>query len=898
MALKISQSIDSEIRGLREGVSGQEAVPSPDPWPKVNRTEELSRLDAAVCARRGAVIIGAAGVGKTTLARMGIEQAVGRGMWVVRVTATQASRQLSFGAVASILPPDPRDGDPSIGDQGQTLRRYLTAVVEAAGSRQLLLFIDDAHLLDDGSAILVHQLAVMRAATVLATVRLGEVAPDPVTALWKDDLAERIDLQPLGEESVEELLVKVLGAPMEGDSLRWLVSHCQGNPMFLRELVTGALEAGQLVGEGGIWRIRGEIHATHRLVDVVTLRLGALSDTERGLLELLVIGEPLVVSCLDRLVEPTTVLTLERRGLITREIDGTQIQLRLAHPMYGDVVRVGISAIREREISRALAESIEAVALPENVLQLAVLRLAGGGGSAELLLAGAIASRHRNDHVLAERLARTAIEQGAGFEARFIAAWAAHANGRSDQAAEELGELASEAACDADRARVALLRLETSFFITGESDFTPLYVAIDNITDQFWLEELRTRIALMKGISGGPRISVEAGSVPSPNTSAQVNIAAIIGQLQMGRLDEARNLLPPCADSCAVPGVDASHAETGLLLSRAVLLICEGQLAEAEEFLSRGFLHRAASAPPQMRAMAASTLALVHIEQGRPMSALHRARETILLSHEHGGIFYGPRAYGTVALALALTGQGRQAAVALETMDRNNHLTNVWLATNILCARGWTAVAEGDVDLARLHFDCAANLGEEVGDLMGAADALHDLARIGCAREAAPRLTALAAQMDGEFVRARAGYAVAVAQRNSDELIKVGQRFEDLGANLYAAESFADASVLLQRAGRSRAGAAEEQKVARLLARCEGASTPPVRWMTARVCLTAAEMQTASLAAAGHSDKEIAHARTVSVRTVQTQLLRAYAKLGVSGRRDLGEALQSSSRPT
>jgi hypothetical protein len=57
----------------------------------------------------------------------------------------------------------------------------------------------------------VHQLALTRAATVLVTARSGEVAPDAVVALWKDGLAERIELVVLGDASIEVLLVKVLG---------------------------------------------------------------------------------------------------------------------------------------------------------------------------------------------------------------------------------------------------------------------------------------------------------------------------------------------------------------------------------------------------------------------------------------------------------------------------------------------------------------------------------------------------------------------------------------------------------------------------------------------------------------------------------------------------------------
>jgi DNA-binding CsgD family transcriptional regulator len=840
------------------------------------------------------VILGAAGEGKTTLARMGAELAVGRGMRVARVTATRASRKLPFGAMASILPPDEEIGIPSGAEQSQLLRRYVGALVDAAGPRPLLMFVDDAHLLDDGSAILIHQLAAMPAATVLATVRSGEMVPEPVTALWKDGLAERIDLHPLGDADIEELLVTVLGAPMEEGSARQLIGRCQGNPMFLRELVTGALEAGQLVGDGGIWRIRGQLHPTLRLVDLVTMRLGVLSDSERVFLEFLALGEPLDHHCLDQLAEPAALRALERKGLITSQLDGRRIRVRLAHPVYGDVVRAGLSAIREQEMARALADAMESAGTrhPEDTLRLAALRLVGGGGGADVLLAGAISSKARYDYVLADRLARAAIEQGAGFEARLIAAWAVNVHGRTKQADGELAELASRAVSDAERARVALARFNGAFYSKGETNFAVLYEAIDSVTDQFWRHEIQARVAFAKGFARGPRTAVAAGTMPPRNAPWQTNTAAIFGLARMGRLEDARKLLIPPSDSRAIRSLDAFRDLVGVWLTPAAALIYEGRLAEAEEFLSLAYLHKEEPPTPQLRVIAACTLATMHLEQGRPMSALRRAHEANLLIHEHGGAFFASWGYAPAAQALALTGQGHRAAGALGALDALGIPSNLMIASDVPRARAWTAAAEGDLARARLQFEAAADLGEEVGDLVGAASAMHDLARIGYARQSAPRLTVLAGHIDGDFARARAGYAEAVADRNSAELIKVGRKFEDLGAILYAAESFADASVLLRRAGMVRAATAEEQKAARLLERCEGASTPPLRSMAARARLTAGELQTAVQASAGYSDKHIAHDRTLSVRTIESQLHRAYRKLGISGRHELAEALR------
>jgi hypothetical protein len=349
----------------------------------VGRSKEFSRLTAAVAARRGAVITGSAGVGKTTLALSGVEWAKQRGMAHRRASATRASQGLPFGAFASLLPPERSDADTSREDLGVLLGRYSRAVVEQARGRPLLVFVDDAHLLDSGSAVLVHQLALTQAATVLATVRAGEVLPDPVLSLWKDGPAERIEIGALDDETIEELLASALGGPVDAAAVQELAARSQGNPMFLRELVYGALETGVLAEAGGLWRLQGPLSPTVRLVELVALRLGDLSGAERSVLELLALGEPLGPAELARLADPTAVDALEEKGLITGGTQGRRIEIRLAHPVYGDVVRVRISARRERAISGSLAEVTEAVGARRqgDPLKVATWRLVGGGAA-------------------------------------------------------------------------------------------------------------------------------------------------------------------------------------------------------------------------------------------------------------------------------------------------------------------------------------------------------------------------------------------------------------------------------------------------------------------------------------------------------------------------------------
>jgi DNA-binding CsgD family transcriptional regulator len=871
-----------------------------DGWPLVGRDKELTQLAGAVADRRGAVIMGPAGVGKTTLALRYLELARKQGMAVARASATRASQALPFGALAAVLPPDPYGDDLGRENQTELLRRYGRAVAETAGGRPLVVFVDDAHLLDGGSATLVHQLALTGKATVLLTVQSGQTVPDPVVALWKDALADRIEVAVLPDAALEELLVTVLGGPVDTSSLRQLADHCRGNPMVLRELVIGALDSGALAADGGIWRLRSELRLTARLVELVALRLGNLTDAERAVLELAAVGEPLGQAELARLADPRSVETLERKGLITSRADGRRVQAWLAHPVIGDVVRAGVSALRERALTRSLAEVIETTGARrrEDTLRLASLRLAGGGGSASLLQAGAIAARARHDHPLAEQLARAALAEGAGFGARFVAAEAAHFQGRPAQAERELAALAADAASDAERARVALLRFDNAFFLQGRvPDLRLLDDVAGAIADPFWRDQLLDRRSFVMSFSRGPRAVVETAPTSLGHPGSEPLTAAhtilLYNLSRLGRIDEVTRLLSADPTSAAIPAPDQPWVVWALFSVRVTALIWAGRLREADELLTRAQGVVIDQPAAEASAFVAERLASLHLEQGRLTSAFRRASESYTLFQQLGrGFFAAQLPYTEAAQALALAGHADRAAETLAALDALGVPAMLINQTEVLQARAWTAAAAGDLPSARQQLEMAADLGEEIGDLIGAVSALHGLARLGHARQVSARLAALATQVDGDLVAARAAYASALAARDSEVLGKVADDFEDLGTILYAAEASAEAAVLLRHAGETRRAAAAEQRAARLLARCEGAATPPVRFITARVRLTQGELDTAMQAAAGRSNKQIAAEMQLSVRTVESHLQRAYEKLGISGRHELAGALQ------
>ena len=107
---------------------------------------------------------------------------------------------------------------------------------------------------------------------------------------------------------------------------------------------------------------------------------------------------------------------------------------------------------------------------------LASLRLVGGGGNAELLLAGAKAARDRRDFALTERLAPAAMEQGEGFEAQLLAAEAAHVEGplRTPKRLAALVRSIAKPRTTPRRIRVALLRFDLAYFARGLADVSAI----------------------------------------------------------------------------------------------------------------------------------------------------------------------------------------------------------------------------------------------------------------------------------------------------------------------------------------------------------------------------------------------------------------------------------------
>jgi DNA-binding CsgD family transcriptional regulator len=870
-------------------------------WPFVAREHELRLVRGLLRSDRGVLLAGAAGVGKSRLALECLAQLAKAGLATARVTASRAAAGIPFGALAPLLPAT-EDGAGASVDRAGLLRRSAAALVERAAGRRLVLLVDDAHLLDDASATLIHQVVDTDAALVLATVRTGDPLPDPLLSLWKDGLVERLELAGLDDSAVETVLNAALVGAVDPAASAELGAHSGGNLLFLRELTTGALRDGLLRDEGGVWRLVGALSPSPRLTELVEARLRGLTDAERALLEAVSVGEPLGPAELAALAPPAVAESLERRGLLTGRIDGLRLQLRPAHPLYGDVLRATMPTLRRRSIARALAEAVEATGARrrEDALRVATWRLDGGGpANAATMLAAATTARWRYDFALAERLTAAALAAGAGLGATLLAAQLAGLQGRHLEAKTRLDALARDTDDDTVRGQVAVIQLEWLVAHPGDIEGALAAAAPTEAAtpDPAIRDEIAARRAALvlavDGPAAGLRVAEPLLAGATGRALAWACIPACYCYARQGRIEAALTAgARGHAAALATPEMDWypwTH-----LFYQAEALTHAGRLHEAEALSRAQYYQGVRERSLEQQAFFAFQLAKSVGMRGDVNAAVRHGREAVALYRQLGRDRMVHFCLVYLAHAYALGRRTAEAVEAEQALDAGGRDVRYFLGVDPAEAHGWVAVAAGDLPRARGVFETAATDGTRIGDLAGAASALHSLARIGRAPEVAAPLGDLARRLEGDLAPARAAHARYLAADDADGLAATSAAFAALGAALLAAEAAADAGTAWRRAGQARRAAAAEREAIKLLAHAPGANTPALQALGNRARLTPAEWETAQFAASGRSNRDIAEALSVSVRTVETRLQHVYEKLGVSGRADLAAGLSGT----
>ncbi|MCC5946941.1 MAG: hypothetical protein JJT89_00680 [Nitriliruptoraceae bacterium] len=853
-----------------------------EPWPIVGRDRELLALETVLRRGDSAVVLGAAGTGKTRLVQHLLER---DRRPTVSVAGTSAARHVPLGAFGPVLRADL---------PGAAFDRLQAARAWIADATTLLV-VDDAHLLDPLSAALVLQLIAARPVSVVATAR-SDVACDPAVAeLWVGGRTERIALAPLERSRTSALLRAVLGGPVTPSTEREIWDRTRGNALALRELVTTTLEVGALAEVDGVWRLDADIALPRETAEVIAARLATLDGPERDAFELVALGDPLPLAALVAAGSATACEALERRGLVhvVERADGPWV--RPHHPLHGEAIRAAVKPLRRARHERTLAR------IAPHLTDLDPLRAARWQLEAsiepdhDLLRRAALAARGA-DPPLHRRLAEALVARAPNASNLCLAAQAAASTGHGADALRLLEQAEAAATDDRDREEIAATAIDWAGALDEVAeDASQLARRLaDAISDPDAAARVATTFATAAALSGRrdevlravERI-LAADDVTPTTVLAAATERSVFG-LFSGRtdaLDEEFDRLAELAlqvgDVTTTPMIEAGRSTWYCLV---------GRLPDAIDQDRRTLAAAIESGDVRRRWMASIWLAVALELSGaldEALAVLADLQPLLSLTEPAALRHFHPALSATVHLQRGTAGPARRLLASLPATARDDVRVHALAGR----AEAWSAGLDGDLDQVARR---AGELGEELRDAGWAVFAglcLFDAVRLGRPGAVAGPLTELAAAADPstELLHAHAAHARAAHEGDAQALDAVAVRWARAGAYLVAAEAGGAAATRHALDGRPDLAARAALRATGWLQRCGAAATPGLLgW---RSPLTPREREVAGAAASGRTSPQIAARLVLSVRTVDNHLANTYRKLGITSRTELADVL-------
>lgn len=882
----------------------------------VGREQELARtLRSLASGGRGTILAGAVGVGKSRLLEHAAS-ALSQLGWTPLRSQGHPVRATPFGALGGLLPSLSGD-DP--GRWALVMRRGLDGLVAQAHPGRPLLVADDLHAFDAASAALVHQAVVEGRLHLLGSLQTGHQPPDAITALWKDDLVERVDLTPLERDAADALVEELVGGPVDAESRSRLWHWSEGNPLLLTELVAESQARRTWRHHGGLWHFEhGAGDSPLRPPSFAALwasRMAGVPDAVTDVVDALTIAGHLPVAVLSALVGHRTLGAAERARLTATYDEASGRVVRLGHPLYGELRRAELSEARVAALRGRLLAVFEQIGqiAPSDVPLLAQWYLETGHhgpGTAELLTRAAEQAWLGNDPRAAADLARRARALERDDRTSLVLVNALARLGETDELDQVADEVTHTALSDDVRAEAVLNRALYMFQFANRPDKAEALLtdAAAYLPRGRWREALQRQASIFR-LQRGDLAGAQALVTPLLASDYRPTVADALAvlspiKLMQGHVGEAlavaeRGLALAWemrSDPRLLGVVDAMTL--GEHLFRQIGAWVEaGKVREAEVAAGAAIASLDEEVDPFARAFVAFEVGQIARFRGRPETASRWFREA-------AAGFESIHRDGFAAWALAglanVRGELGDEAGARDAARRCREWTDhpIGLAAgDVDRCLAWAHVAAHEYAAAADALEAAAARSVDQGEMLHAGHALHDLVRIGCAERAVEGLRDLAIRSDGMLLEAFTRHADATVADDPDRLRAVATDLEAAGYDLFAAEAWSQAASSARLAGELRRSMAAHRRATRCAGRCEGARTPLLGSWPDPLDLSRREREIARLTVRGMRRREIADHLVISPRTVDSHLQRIYRKLGVHDREGLAQALEEESPP-
>jgi DNA-binding CsgD family transcriptional regulator len=929
--------------------------------PILERERELEALDAAVARAEAGLgsailIVGEAGIGKSTLALYAVDAAHARSIRVLRAQGGELERGLPYGVVVDLFGTLARaESQPASLFSGPA--HVVTELLGLApGSTQdpvayvhglywlvlnlvergpLVMVVDDAQWADESSLRFLHRLVQrveeLPLVVILAMRPLGDSPASPAGTLLRAERAvRRLAPEPLSEAAVGDLVARLGPGDLSGDLRRACWRATSGNPFFVAELATelshqdpGSIDAAAIGS-----------FVPSRVGRFVAARLATADPRARCLAEAVaILGES---ASLDRAAalagtdRPTAAEMA--RSLVEAGILADAPAPAFRHPIVRACVAAAVPAPARAQLHRRAGLLLADEGVDASVIG-AQLREAEARGDArvvELLVAASDAATARGEPDAAVTLLRRALAEppGDGLRAAVLSKLA-----RAEAAAGSPAAAATYTAAlrllDRASERAALL-LELGHTLVGAAQWAAARdtfergLAVVGEGDQ----ELRAR--LEAGFLSSAWITME--DRPAISTRVQ----EILASEELGAANRELGVWIAFQQAAVVGSTARAMSD---LVKRALseepieALVRQGQiveigvgvLVEADELpLEVAILTRALEAvrrtgPIGKAGVYAYCRSWPNYYMGRLADALADTDEARRAA-ELGWESYLPAATA-VAVMAHIERADLESAAAVLTAGPEEWPGRIDAALLLPLAAGRLALARGDPAAAADHLRRAKDdpgaafmrNGPLADWRTWYATALLRLGRREAAREvsresvdiarawgapgplgAALRVAGLVEGGHGGLELLREAEALF---RDSPARLEQARLLVDLGSALRRNGSLTEARGVLARAAALAREIGARALLTRATAELRAAGARPRRVaLTGVDSLTPAELRVARQALDGRTNREIAQQLFVTPKAVEFHLANAYRKLGIASRSELPGAMGTAGR--
>jgi DNA-binding CsgD family transcriptional regulator len=898
-------------------------------------------LDALPDGPAALVLEGAPGIGKTTVWRGAVGAGRRRSYRVLVCRATESEAALSFLGLGDLLErvsdealndlPEPQrlalelallrsagEGSP---DRVSLARGALGLLRALAGEGPTVLAIDDLQWLDPPSTdvlrFVAHRLTDERVG-LLVSVRNGEARSLELDQALPEDRLVRLRLEPVSFEELEEIVRSHLPVTFTRPTWRALHRISGGNPFF-------ALQLSEALERRGRRSPGEELPIPETLADAMRERLSALSPSARtALLSVAALAQPTLALMRADAAAAEGVEEAVQAGVL--QIDGER--LRFAHPLLASFVYAEAS---EAERRAAHARLVPLVADPEQqAVHLGRATVERDDSVAATLEVTADQAAERGHPEVAAELVEharrlTPAQRRDDSGRRVLKAAAFHyAAGDAPWSRDLLERLVAGLPPSQERARA--LRLLGWFVDDIPRCIAILEQALGETGDDL---ELRSQVLSMlaaKECWGGRWAAAsrhlqkaielaERSGGRAPLATARARLAwTEVGPDRLSEIESAVELERTLPDLLPYP-----DSPTFL---QGVVLLAVDRFDDARRLLEESY-ERALALGHAYRLVHLGWFADLELRAGNWQQALVHARASEELGRQFGGA--DAEAWGAWSRALVEAHLGNVDA-AVEAGERASRLALAvgmhLVVTRSEFALGLVRLSEGQEAVALRHLlpllqeragvslhrsQMARTLSNAIEALVGTgelteatslAERLEQHARampVPSAIAVAARSRALVLAQDGDLVGARASIEAALAAHAGvGEPFELGRTHLAQGSIERRAKRKAEARAALRRAEALFGELGAPLWLERT--RRDLARTGLTRSLGRE--LTPTELRVAELAATGAQNKEIAGALFMSVKTVEANLSRVYAKLGIRSRVELPHHLSNPGQPT